>query len=538
MALNSLDFYNSAKNELNSFRQNLEKKIKNKSISLENNECYLIEETWEKDIIKKILQIENNLKSNNNKKDQELYNSSQENNPIFYNDISSAINGIIKGNKFKLIDKKLIELFLDKNALIDNNTVNYFTGNNLLIIEYKGKYENNSMLLINPLKDNNKNKNLLIISFKIKENGKILLYNKLLSKEINLNLDLKKKLENNNIVINFEKILDNKNISSFFEIFNENTDKNVNGDILKILIHFYYFEKSLSKFEPNNNFCPKDNYCLINPSWLKKFKNFYNCLKIYDLLNIYDKVNKDIYYNNLNEKIEFIAEFLLNKLVNFNKSKFPDKLIDITIINPTILTKNNIVFYDKCFIFPINIIEMLKRYVFKNKTILIKPKKIFAINKYIILIDGYTISVGNLNNKLIFIPKYIFFYKNKKILESEKFLFDSYSFAKYIKLRKCKENIYENQILRNEEDEQIGELIILNEEKLTNISSQYSYNYLNKYQNYSKKKTNNGLLFTKKKKNTNISLDKIKSINYENNLYNKKKKLKNKTNSRTKFFYL
>jgi hypothetical protein len=105
---------------------------------------------------------------------------------------------------------------------------------------------------------------------------------------------------------------------------------------------------------------------------------------------------------------------------------------------------------------------MLKRYVFKNKTILIKPKKIFAINKYIILIDGYTISIGNLNNKLIFIPKYIFFYKNKKILESEKLLFDSYSFAKYIKLRKCKENIYENQILRNEEDEQIGELIILN----------------------------------------------------------------------------
>ena len=109
------------------------------------------------------------------------------------------------------MSKKLIQNIYDKNNLIDINLVNYFTGNNLLIIEYKGKNGNNSILVINSLNEYNNNNNLLIISFKIKESEKIMIYNKLLSQEINLNQDLKKKLVNNNIIINFEEILNNKN---------------------------------------------------------------------------------------------------------------------------------------------------------------------------------------------------------------------------------------------------------------------------------------------------------------------------------------
>ena len=151
----------------------------------------------------------------------------------------------------------------DKKHLIDINLVNYYTGNNLLIIEYKDKNENNSILVVNLLNENN-NGNELIISFKIKESDKLLVYNKILSKEINLNLNLKNKIMNNNIVINFEENLNNKNISTFFDIFtlnkNEN-DKKFNGNILKIIINIYYYEKTLLHLD--NDFLQKENYCFI-----------------------------------------------------------------------------------------------------------------------------------------------------------------------------------------------------------------------------------------------------------------------------------
>ena len=539
------DLFDSVKNEYNSFKGKLEKKIRSKKITLQNNECYLIENIWENEFSNKITQIEEFLKSNNNKKlDKKIYNFYPEKNPIFYDNISSVINGIKKNKKFRLMSKKLIQNIYDKNNLIDINLVNYFTGNNLLIIEYKGKNGNNSILVINSLNEYNNN-NLLIISFKIKESEKIMIYNKLLSQEINLNQDLKKKLVNNNIIINFEEILNNKNLSSFFDIFSMSKSENVNifnDNILKIIINIYYFEKSLLQID--NDFFQKENYCLINPNWLQKFKDFYDFLKIYDLLNIYGKINKDINYVNLNEKIDDIVKYLSKNKLTMKNSKFPENLIDTGLITPTIITKYNIVFYKKCFIFPLNLIEMIKKYIFKTKTILIKPKKIFSNDENIFLIDGYTIIVGNLNDKLIFIPKYIFFYVNKKLLESEKSFFNSYSFIKYIKLRKCIENIYENQILKNENNEKIGELIILNDEIQSDNNSQESNKKLNPHSYnrpfYFKKEMRNGRYLSRnkiRKKNPNISLDKIKINNYDHYMLNNKNKLnKNRPKSVSKVY--
>ena len=116
------DLFNSVKNEYNSFKGKLEKKIRSKKITLQNNECYLIENIWENEFSKKITQIEEFLKSNNNKKlDKKIYNFYPEKNPIFYDNISSVINGIKKNKKFRLMSKKLIQNIYDKNNLIDIN---------------------------------------------------------------------------------------------------------------------------------------------------------------------------------------------------------------------------------------------------------------------------------------------------------------------------------------------------------------------------------------------------------------------------------
>ena len=48
MSDNNKNLFYLVKNELNSFKEKLNKKIKSKKLSLQNTECYLIEDIWEK----------------------------------------------------------------------------------------------------------------------------------------------------------------------------------------------------------------------------------------------------------------------------------------------------------------------------------------------------------------------------------------------------------------------------------------------------------------------------------------------------------
>ena len=63
--------------------------------------------------------------------------------------------------------------------------------------------------------------------------------------------------------------------------------------------------------------------------------------------------------------------------------------------------------------------------------------KIKVKDKYVYLIGPRSISIGNINNDLLFISKCLFVYCNFRILEKEKNLLFSKTIKEYITLRKC-----------------------------------------------------------------------------------------------------
>ena len=68
-----------------------------------------------------------------------------------------------------------------------------------------------------------------------------------------------------------------------------------------------------------------------------------------------------------------------------------------------------------------------------------------------------------MNNKNIFIPKYILIYNSSEILNNEKkiLLSDSFSINEYIKFSIPIENKNNYKLLKNEKNEELGKLIII-----------------------------------------------------------------------------
>ena len=187
------NFNISFKEAYNLFRQELEESIKNNSLSLNNSECYLINDTWNKELKNNLDRIESIIKNYSNKLNTiEKKDITPQRKLDFVNEISKVIDLLNNKSKFRLFSKELmIELF-DINILRKYNTVNYFCGNNLLIIEYKKAtiygIEISSLLIINPLDIDNNYNNSLFISLKIKEKEKLEIYKQLLSSKNLLNL--------------------------------------------------------------------------------------------------------------------------------------------------------------------------------------------------------------------------------------------------------------------------------------------------------------------------------------------------------------
>ena len=115
-----------SKQVYDSFRNELEKNINNKNnISINNNPCYLINNDWIDEYIKKynnIIKV-NYQYINNNKRN---YTNSevislQNKKPDFLNDFSSVINYLKEGKKFKLINEEFLKFIFNENELL------YFT---------------------------------------------------------------------------------------------------------------------------------------------------------------------------------------------------------------------------------------------------------------------------------------------------------------------------------------------------------------------------------------------------------------------------
>ena len=92
-----------------------------------------------------------------------------------------------------------------------------------------------------------------------------------------------------------------------------------------------------------------------------------------------------------------------------------------------------------------------------NKKIPIFPKELYFKNKFIIYVNNPKIIIGNLNEKNLFTPKFVFEYNSSTIVPKErKIILNSKTIKEYIKLRKCSEYTFKLQKIKDEKDEEIG----------------------------------------------------------------------------------
>ena len=157
--------FNLIKDKYDDFRKTLSANIINASISLNNEDCYLIEENWIDNLREGFNKYKNLKKTNKLNKEFDYYNFLPEKDPNFINNFSTILKNLQNNKKIRCINQKLIELIYDKSDLKNEHCIKYYSGNNKLIIEYEG--DNKSILLLDPLNKKEINNNIRIILKKI-----------------------------------------------------------------------------------------------------------------------------------------------------------------------------------------------------------------------------------------------------------------------------------------------------------------------------------------------------------------------------------
>ena len=190
-----------SKDDLMEFTEDLLQKIKDSEISLDNEACYLIKESW----YNKYIENEN-------------YNSI--NFPEFIYDFNDIMSCIKENNNFKFINKEFIYQLYDKKELRNIKLINYYTGNNSIIIELD-KNKDNKVLLIRDFTKKNKIKNkAFIIVFEdeyLTKEDKKKLFNEILSTNNN---------SENDIIMNM--IIPFKSYSILLEEFETKLENKIN----------------------------------------------------------------------------------------------------------------------------------------------------------------------------------------------------------------------------------------------------------------------------------------------------------------------
>ena len=165
-------------------------------------------------------------------------------------------------------------------------------------------------------------------------------------------------------------------------------------------------------------------------------------------------------YKNIDDNIDDIIKANLNKnTLNFNRKQLSEELTDIKNITCFLLKKFGIKFIFEGVIIPVKIMKLIKEW---NKKIPIFPKELYFKNNFIIYVNNPKIIIGNLNDDNIFIPKYVFEYNSSLVVPKErKAILNSKTIKEYIKSKKCTLYNFKLQKLKNENDEDIGKLIIM-----------------------------------------------------------------------------
>ena len=137
-------------NVLYGFKQRLINKIKSDYITSNEEECYIINETWYNKLEKCFNQYET-IKEKNS------LNYLLQNNPMINEapeiipNFTTIISYIYNNNQFEIFSKSLFDYLYTIDDLNNCNYAKYFAGNNKLIIEFQGKDEDRALLLIAPL---------------------------------------------------------------------------------------------------------------------------------------------------------------------------------------------------------------------------------------------------------------------------------------------------------------------------------------------------------------------------------------------------
>ena len=533
------------------FRKQFIKNLKSSKISIDPKDCYLIEESWLNDIIKSFDKYDNLKKQKRVNHNFNFINWLPENDPEFINDIPSILNCIKNNKKFKLVSKNMMEYIYDKKDLVDENYIKYYSGKNKLIIEYKEKgkikenNDNKALFIINPSDLSKVKKRAFIVS--IKNRDKLSLYKEILSGDEDFDIE---SMQNNNDIVFFEVILPKQNNSNNIvtnkfneEKSNKNNSINSNNrDILKLFIYIYYYEKSLL-LDKYNFFDEKQDYYLINPEWLNKYKEYYDYQKLYKSLNTRKINNKkqEISYNNLDKFINSILKIYSERnLLNFNKKNVFDTTFDtmdslnFDNFKPPTKAKNSILFYTDCYIIDSKIYDLILKVFQKEEIDGIKKKKIFTRNENIYIMYLKKIIIGILNNELIFIPKYILSYDSPETFESEQKVLKSDTIEKYIISVNCDIDNYNLQELK-QYNKKLGQLIIRKDKYLDNskkLKRSISKNRKTAISSsFYKKNVKSNLM-----KSPNVTNFKMRQLSADKNSSNSKKnsKIISRNNSKSK----
>ena len=404
---------------MNLFKIDLEKSIRNKHNSLYNYNCYLIKDTW----FNKLNEILNYPHGD----DINIIINKflLEERPKFINDISSAINCLKNNHKIKLINQDFLKILYEEDYL-NKKTVKYYAGNNKIIIEFKEINDYKSLLINNPLNFSNNN-NIDKDQIYVLTTKNNLFYGKILSLDTGLNLNdyynsLSSQEKEN--IINIEKL-----------------DEIRKYEIITILIYFFYYEKSLSLEKKDDIFKNNERYYLINPEWIKEYKKYYNYDKMFDLLNNIN--NNNINYYNGDALMGNLIMSLKDKII-FNTLKLSEDLINRDKIQPNVNIKEIIKYNQLSYIIPSKIMNIIEKNEFVDKDIYIGSVEIFTKENYIYISDFYTLTVGSLNEQLLYVPKYIFSYQTMDTLDLEKEKILSFSIEVYITMNNCIINNYNN----------------------------------------------------------------------------------------------
>ena len=195
---------------------------------------------------------------------------------------------------------------------------------------------------------------------------------------------------------------------------------------------------------------------LINPEWIIKFKELFSYDKLEKKLNSFSKVFN---YNNLDLKIDFIIDNLSNEDIFIQGKIFPQ----INLINTSVSKIENIFFTNPGIIIPAKIMNIIKN-LYEDIKNFIQPKNFYFQSNLVYYINSpHKIIVGFLKNNIEFFPNYIFEFNNN-LEQSEIYNIIFTPINDYINQIKCNPKLFFQQIL-NEEDQQIGKLLILYQRK-------------------------------------------------------------------------